>query len=104
MWDASAENLFQSFLQEAMVSSSGTGRDVHSLILSIKHFLCLSITATPTLQGALKVDLGFGQAVEARVKMRSFLCCLFYNSSGGKPRASKKQKQVLYVNSFLTKA
>ena len=31
MTNDSAEILFQSFLQEAVVSSSGTGRDVHSL-------------------------------------------------------------------------
>ena len=31
MMDDSAEILFQSFLQEALVSSSGMGRDVHSL-------------------------------------------------------------------------
>ena len=28
------------FLQEALLNSSGTGRDVHSLMLSIQHFLC----------------------------------------------------------------
>ena len=39
--DDSANFLFQSFLQEAIVSSSGMGRDVHSLMLSIQHFLCL---------------------------------------------------------------
>ena len=38
--DNSAEILFQSFLQEAPVSSSGMGRDVLSLMLSIQHFLC----------------------------------------------------------------
>ena len=38
--DVSAEILFQYFLQEALVSSSGMVRDVHSLILSIQHFLC----------------------------------------------------------------
>ena len=39
--DDSAEILFQSFLQEALVSSSGMGRDVHSsFALSILHFLC----------------------------------------------------------------
>ena len=38
--DYSAEILFQSFLQEAMVSSSGIGRDVHSLMLTIQPFLC----------------------------------------------------------------
>ena len=38
--DDSAELLYQSFLQEAIVSSSGMGRDVHYLMLSIKHFLC----------------------------------------------------------------
>ena len=36
----SAEILSQSFLQEALVSSSGMGRDVHSLMLSTQHFLC----------------------------------------------------------------
>ena len=40
MKDDSAEILIQSFLQEALVSSSGMGRDVHSLVLSILHFLC----------------------------------------------------------------
>ena len=28
------------FMREATMSSSGTGRDVHSLTLSIQHFLC----------------------------------------------------------------
>ena len=32
MEDESAEILLQSFLQEALVSSSGMGRDVHSLM------------------------------------------------------------------------
>ena len=41
MTDDSAEILFQSFLQEALLSSSGMGRDVHSLMLSIQHFICL---------------------------------------------------------------
>ena len=36
----SAEILFQSFLQEALVSRFGKGGDVHSLMMSIKHFLC----------------------------------------------------------------
>ena len=40
MMDNSAEILFHSFLQEADVSTSGMSRDVHSLMLSIEHFLC----------------------------------------------------------------
>ena len=40
MTDDSAEILFQSFLLEALVSSSGMSREVHSLMLSIQHFLC----------------------------------------------------------------
>ena len=40
MRDDSAEILFQSFLQEALVSSSSMGRYVHSLMLSIQHFSC----------------------------------------------------------------
>ena len=40
MRDDSAQILFQSFLQEALVSSSGIGRDVHFLMLSIQLFLC----------------------------------------------------------------
>ena len=38
--DDSAELLVQSFLQEALLSSSGRGKYVHSLMLSIQHFLC----------------------------------------------------------------
>ena len=37
--DDSAEILSQSFLQEAIVSKSGRGRDAHSLTLSIQCFL-----------------------------------------------------------------
>ena len=40
MRDDSPEIFFQSFLQEALVSSSGMGRGVHSLMLSIQYFLC----------------------------------------------------------------
>ena len=38
--DDSAKILFQSCLQEALVSRSGMGRDVCSLMWSIQHFLC----------------------------------------------------------------
>ena len=40
MRDDSAEILFQSFLREAIVSKSGTDRDIHFLTSSIKHSLC----------------------------------------------------------------
>ena len=40
MRDDSVEILFQSLLHEALVSSSGMGRDVQPLMLSIQHFLC----------------------------------------------------------------
>ena len=53
MRDDSEEILFQSFLQEAIVSSSGTGRDVDSLMLFIQHFLCRNLKG------------GFGEAVVA---------------------------------------
>ena len=59
MTDDLVEILFQSFQQKAIVSSSGIGKDVHSLVLSIQHFLCRK-PASPILQGALKD--GFGEA------------------------------------------
>ena len=40
MRDNLAEILFKPFLQEALVCSSGMSRDVHSLMMSIQHFLC----------------------------------------------------------------
>ena len=40
MMNDSAEILSQSFLQEALVSSSGMGRDVCHLMFSVQHFLC----------------------------------------------------------------
>ena len=46
--DDSAEILFQSFMQEAFVGSFGLGRNVHSLMLSIQHFLCLSRRRPPS--------------------------------------------------------
>ena len=54
MIDNSAEMLFQSFLQEAILSSSGMGRDVNSLMLSIQHFLC----QPQHRQGALEDEIG----------------------------------------------
>ena len=60
MTDDSAEILKQSFLREAIVSSSGMDRDVHSLMLSVQHFLCRPRRRQP-FKGALKD--GFRMAV-----------------------------------------
>ena len=56
MTDDSAEIPFESFLQEALVSSFSMGRDVHSLMLSIQHNL--ASMASATLQRALKDGFG----------------------------------------------
>ena len=48
MTDNQAEILFQSFLREVAVSSSGMGGDVHSSMLSIQHFLCPSWCHPPS--------------------------------------------------------
>ena len=56
--DDSAEILFQPFLQEAIVSISGMGRDGHSLILSIQYFLWWPWHRPPFKDG-------FGEAVMA---------------------------------------
>ena len=53
MRDDSAAILFQSFLQEVLVNSSGMGTDVHSLRLSTPAFP-LPKTALPNLQDVLK--------------------------------------------------
>ena len=58
--DDSAEILFQRFLQEANVSSSGMGRDVHSLMLSIQHFLCPPRRRPPSM---VPWRMFFGEAV-----------------------------------------
>ena len=63
MIDDSAEALFQSFQKGAVVSSFGMGRDVHSLMLSIQHFLCRPRRRPPskTLRKAVVVcDNGHG--------------------------------------------
>ena len=62
MRDDSAEILFQSFLRDNILCSSGMGRDVRSLTLSIQRFLCRP-RSFPTLPGGLKN--GFGEAVVA---------------------------------------
>ena len=54
MWDDSAEILFQSFLQQALVSSSGMGRDVHFLMLSIQHSSSSSLLPPPSSSVAVK--------------------------------------------------
>ena len=59
MRDDPAEILFQTFLQEALVSSSGMGRDVQSWMLSIQHYLCQQQCRPPS-----KVPWdGFGEVV-----------------------------------------
>ena len=65
MGDDSAEVLFQSFLQDALVSSSGMGRDVHLFDIVYPAFH-LPATASPDLQGALKD--GLGEAVDMPVE------------------------------------
>ena len=48
MTDYTAEIFFHSFLQKALVSSSGMGRDVHTLMLSIQQFpLPTTVTMMP---------------------------------------------------------
>ena len=49
--DDSAENLFQSFLREAIVSSSGKGRPLFDVV---RLPFPLTTVASPTLQDALK--------------------------------------------------
>ena len=51
--DDSAVIFFQSFLWEAIVSSSGMGKDILSLTLSIQHFLCWPQHHPPSLWGWL---------------------------------------------------
>ena len=60
--DDSAEILFQSFLQMALVSSSGVGRGVHTFMLSNRHFVCRPRRRPPP-KDALKD--GFAEAVVA---------------------------------------
>ena len=61
MRDDSAELLFQSFLLAILVSSSGMGRDVQSLMFSIS--ISSADHSITHLRGALKD--GFGEAVVA---------------------------------------
>ena len=58
MMDDSAETLFQSFVWEAVVSSSGMGMEACPLFDVIHPAFPLSTTASPTLQDALKDGLG----------------------------------------------
>ena len=61
MRNDSAEILFQCFLQEALVSTSGTGCNVPSD--AVHSAIPLPTTVLPTLKGALKD--GFGKVVVA---------------------------------------
>ena len=75
--DDSAGILSQPSLQEAFVSSSGMGRDVHSAF-------SLPTTASPTLQGALKD--GFGESVVA--------CDMPEQKIGGQTNTGRQTKQT----------
>ena len=84
-----AESLFQPFAGEAVVSSSGVGRDIHSLTLSIQHFLRpprprsgelptqklkSHLTRTQSLK-VLPLKLGIGQYMACDVYCQGFLPC-----------------------------
>ena len=65
MRDYSAEILFQSLQErEAIESSSGVGRDVHSLTLSIQYFLCLytAITVKVTIKSKIRSHTSIGSS------------------------------------------
>ena len=64
MADRAGEILFQSFVQEAIASSSGSGRDVHAITLSTRHFLC-----RPRLCPLLKVP--YRMALERLIMARN---------------------------------
>ena len=68
MTDDFVKIFLQCFLQEATVSSSSMGRDVHSSMLSIQHSSANHNIAH--LQGALKD--GFGEAVMVCDMPKSF--------------------------------
>ena len=76
------------------MSISGMVRDVHSLMLSIRHYICrpalhLPTTASSTLQGALKD--GFGEAVLACDMPES---CKFQSLDGCQKRSLGTHKKV----------
>ena len=75
MRDDSAEIFSQSFLQEALMSCFGIGRDVHSLMLFFQDFLCQLQRFSP-----FKVPLkdGFGEIVMMRDMRGSCIRSLGY--------------------------
>ena len=87
MMDNSAEILFPSFLQEALVSSSGHGQGCP--LFDVVHPSIPLLTTSPTLKSALKDD--FGQAV--------MLCdmpkpCTFHYYSSNTGTSTQKGKDV----------
>ena len=86
---------FQSFLQETLSSSSAMGRYVHSLMLSIQHFLCdyprsgelrtqklkSHLMKTQSLN-ILPLKPGVGQyiAIHVTLTARDFFLAYFYTS------------------------
>ena len=86
MTDDSAKILFQCFPQEAIVNTSGMGRDVHSLMLSIQHFLCQPWHHPPS-------KVGFGEAVVVCDKPEP---CKFLSLMMGQvsPKSSHTREEV----------
>ena len=81
MTDDSTEVLFQSFLQ-AIVSSSSMGKDVHSLTLSIQHFLC-----RPRHRLAFKVPR------RMVLEELSMACCCHGSSATGSQACDHRKKE-----------
>ena len=80
MRDDSAVILVQSFLQEALVSSFGTGRDVHSLMLSTQHFHCRPRCRPPS-KVPWKMVWKVSILVHSRMYRNENLCCTNQNVS-----------------------
>ena len=107
MRDDSTQIFFQSFLQEALVSRSGMGRDVHSLMLSIQHFLC-----RPRRRPASKVPRRIRHSQTGGVfpppsPPSCFRCCCSFQpalhhsrSHGVRRRTEQAQRRQLVFNTF----
>ena len=100
----SAEILFRSFLQEAIVSDSGMGKDVHSLMLSFQHFFCRSRRHPPSKVPRTMVLKTLSWRVTCANRASFRLLTIARRSSCGRTRKMTLLRTYYYHRTYIFSA
>ena len=94
----------RSFLQEAIVSDSGMGKDVHSLMLSFQHFFCRSRRHPPSKVPRTMVLKTLSWRVTCANRASFRLLTIARRSSCGRTRKMTLLRTYYYHRTYIFSA